>query len=127
MIARMKEEIGELERQIEENALKGNALLEVADVVNFALLTYIALRRAQMEHKGNVTEANILATPGTNGASTGGASKGHQLPSGEGTFERETLVDHPHFAAAKHSGALPKRRYNGTEGGPPNSLERHKS
>ena len=71
-IERMREEIVELESQLLENRLKGNALLEIADIANFALLSYIALRNEQMEHKGNVDErsrpsngasSNILPWP----------------------------------------------------------------
>lgn len=60
MIVRLKEELKELEEQLAENRLKGNSLLEIADVVNFALLTYIAIRNEQMKYKGQVDERSRL-------------------------------------------------------------------
>lgn len=63
-IRRMREEIEELEAQLGENRLDGNGLLEIADIANFALLSFIALRNEQMEQKGNVTERSTLRHPG---------------------------------------------------------------
>jgi predicted ribosome quality control (RQC) complex YloA/Tae2 family protein len=60
MIDRLKEEVQELEDQLTENRLKGNSLLEIADVVNFALLTYIAIRNEQMKYKGQVDERSRI-------------------------------------------------------------------
>lgn len=61
MIRRLREELTELEDQLAENRFKGNALLEIADVVNFALLAYIGLRDEQMKKKGQIDEYSRVA------------------------------------------------------------------
>lgn len=67
MLKRLEEELVELRQQLAENRFKGNALLEIADVVNFALLAYIGLRDEQMKVKGQVDEYSRLRLPAANG------------------------------------------------------------
>lgn len=96
MIDRLREELKELEDQLVENRLKGNSLLEIADVVNFALLTYIAIRNEQMKYKGQVDEQSRLKSNAT--------AQIHKLPSGEGVVGRSAL---------DHDSDHPKTKYNG--------------
>jgi hypothetical protein len=50
-VALLKREVEELVADLLSDRMRGNALLEIADIINFALLTYIALRTEQMSHK----------------------------------------------------------------------------
>lgn len=108
-IRRMREELEELEEQLAENRMKGNALFELADVGNFVLLSYIALRNEQMENKGRIDEKSRIrvSQPALPRVEHRDASSGALF------VQRFPVGNHPNDPAPERDDAFVLRRGNG--------------